>query len=392
MGTFKQASLSAVLVFAGLIWGLVLGLVFQDFLPRLPYIFRPSGDLTLLQEAYGILQTHALEPPEAGTKLQHGMIRGMLDSYGDPYSSFLEPIQAELEGNRLQGSFGGIGAGMGRDDDGYVVLFPFPDSPAQKAGILEGDRLLKVNDLIVLPELDFDSVLAAVRGPVGQPVSLTVASPPGYDPRPIDVRRDVISLPSVTWHLDPADSRLGVVVVNLIADSSAEEIQKAVDDLQQRGATHFVLDLRNNGGGLLNAGVDVAGLFLTEGEVMRQQYRGQQVRIYQVERPGPLADIPLAVLVNTNTASAAEIIAGALQANGRALLVGTPTYGKNTVQLVFELQDGSSLHVTAARWWFEGLEFPRDGAGLFPDLSLPDGEQDPEAALRLAAGALLDSP
>jgi carboxyl-terminal processing protease len=154
----------------------------------------------------------------------------------------------------------------------------------------------------------------------------------------------------------------------VIASSTPQEIQDAVTDLQSRGATHFVLDLRGNGGGLLVEGVDIARLFLNEGIVIQQQYKGEEVQTYEVEKSGPLKDIPLTVLVDGNTASAAEIIAGSLQNHARAPLIGTPTFGKDAVQLVFELQDQSSLHITAAKWWIPGLDLPVGEGGLQPDI------------------------
>jgi carboxyl-terminal processing protease len=339
----------------------------------------------VLNEAYTILLDNGLENPPEGPGLEYGMIRGMLQAYGDPYSSFAEPVEAELNSNRLQGSFGGIGARMGADLDGNVLLYPYPESPAAAAGIQDGDRLLQVEDLVLIPNNPLDPVLAAVRGPVGKGVTLIVASPPNFEPRRVSVIRQEVTLPSVASYLDLREPRLGVLEINIIAESTSDEVLKAVSQLKEQGATHFVLDLRNNGGGLLVSGVNTARLFLTQGEVMRQQYRDREEEVFRVERPGPLADIPLAVLVNANTASAAEIIAGALQDNDRAPLIGQPTFGKNTIQLVFTLQDGSTMNITAAEWWFSGLEFPREGRGLFPDINVPEEDSDPHAAVRAGA-------
>jgi carboxyl-terminal processing protease len=145
--------------------------------------------------------------------------------------------------------------------------------------------------------------------------------------------------------------------------------------LQTRHAAYFVLDLRNNPGGLLSAGVDIARLFLKDGLIMQQQYKGKDVETFRVDKPGPLDAIPLVVLVNHNSASAAEIIAGALKVNKRASLIGTSTFGKDTIQLVYDLQDGSSLHVTSAHWWIPGLDPPLGGNGLQPDIPIsPDLE------------------
>jgi carboxyl-terminal processing protease len=344
------------------------------------YWFRTTRETGLdrfpiLNSAYSLLESNGLKSVPVHPDLEYGMIRGMLQAYNDPYTIFVEPVQHELEGNALQGSFGGIGVSLGHDSQGYYLLFPFADGPAAKAGIQDGDRLLAVENLAIDPQTSLDQVQSAIRGPTGQSVRLTIGRSPDYRPLQISIRRAQISEPSVTWHLEPLDSRLGVIAVSLIASSTHDEIQHAVQDLQSRHASYFILDLRNNPGGLLSAGVDIARLFLKDGLVMQQQYKGKPVETFRADSPGPLDTIPLVVLVNHNTASAAEIIAGALKVNQRAQLIGTPTFGKDTVQLVFDLEDGSSLHVTSAHWWVPGLEPPLEGNGLQPDISInPDSE------------------
>lgn len=344
-------------------------------------------------EARDILQRQGLKALPEPPALEYGMIRGMVQAYDDPYTVFVEPVQAELQSNALQGSFGGIGVRLGNDPAGYWVVFPFPASPAEAAGVKEGDRLLGIDELQVGIETTLDNIQSAIRGPVGKSVKITIGHAPDFVPVQVMIERAEIPLPSVTWHLDPSEPRIGVLEINLIAASTSEEIQKAVADLQARGATHFVLDLRNNPGGLLTAGVDIARLFLKEGPILEQQYRDKEVESYKVERPGPLADLPLAVLINHNSASAAEIVAGALKVNGRAPLVGSPSFGKDSIQLVFTLQDSSSLHVTAAHWWVPGLQPPINQGGLQPDFPAPDpipgGGPDPslQAAIQVLLGA-----
>ncbi len=382
MNTFMRsflASLAAILVVAV---SFLAGYLYHE------YRFVASSDLPILQQAYNILLNHGYNDPPADPALEYGMIRGMLQAYADPYTSFSEPAQHELQTNTLDGSFGGIGATISSDADGNHILFPYPDSPAALAGVLEGDRLLAVDDLTVDAQTTRDALLSAIRGPVGEEVTLTVGRAPDYAPTQITVERGEISLPSVTWHLEPSDPRLGIIQINTVAATTPDEVQNAAADLQERGATGFVLDLRDNYGGLLDAGIDTARLFLESGMVIEQQYRGQEVQQYAVSSPGPLAELPLVVLVNQNTASAAEIIAGALQAHGRALLIGVPTYGKDTIQLIFELQDGSSLHVTAAHWWVPGLETPLGGNGLQPDLIVEASTALPDPLILAAIQAL----
>ena len=260
---------------------------------------------------------------------------------------------------------------MGRDAQGFIVVHPFADSPAAQAGLLDGDRLINVDDTPITPETSMEDLVAIVRGPEGKTVRLTIARPPDYKEMEFSVKRANIPLPSVTFYLDASEARLGIISVNVIASSTPDEIQQAVEDLKARGASHFALDLRGNGGGLLNEGVDVARLFLKEGVIIQHQYKDQDVETYQVKKPGSLAEIPLVIFVDGNTASASEIISGSLQAHDRAPLIGTHTFGKDSIQLVFELKDESSLHVTSAKWWVPGLEPPVSLGGLQPDIPLP---------------------
>ena len=353
------------------------------------------GNFEILDETRALLNAHAYYTVPTGSTLEYGAIHGMLHTFrqeaNDPHTFFVEPPQAELQANTLAGKFGGIGVRLSNDADGNYVLYPYPDSPAQEAGIQEGDRLIGVDDLTITPQTLIDDVVAAVRGPIGHKVKITVGRPPDYEPISYDVKREEIALPSVTYHLDPDQPRLGVVEVNTMGSGTVKEIIDAVEDLQGRGAEKFALDLRNNGGGFLDIGIDVARLFLEEGTVIEQQYRGKGVEVYKVERRGQFADIPMVVLINGGTASAAEIVAGALKAHGRALLIGETSFGKNTIQLVFDLSDDSSLHVTNATWWVPGLDEPRPGKGLTPDISAASGGS-PDEAIQAAILTLFSNP
>lgn len=345
----------------------------------------------VLNQAFDILGDNGLKPMPEKPALEYGMIRGMLQAYDDPYTLFVEPPQHELESNALQGSFGGIGVRLTRDLEGYVILYPFQGSPAGEVGIIDGDRLIFVDDMEISPEVTIESVQAALRGPVGQSVRVTISRPPDNGQLEFIIRRAEIPLPSVAWHIDSDIPEVGVIELNIIAASTVQEVQSAIHDLQQRGAQYFILDLRDNFGGLLTAGVDVARLFLDNGVIMEYENRDQKIEVYRVEQPGEFVDVPLVVIVNENTASASEIIAGALKAHQRAQIVGTHTYGKNTIQLVFDLMDGSSLHVTSAQWWIPGLEPPIGKGGLEPDFyteTTPD-EAGVDAAIREASLVLM---
>ncbi len=382
---FLRAFFITLAVIFCLTLGFLAGYLIHDHLSA-----SPSGFSTL-QQAYEILTTKGLKDPPPSPALEYGMIRGMVQAYDDPYTSFVEPAEHELETNTLQGHFGGIGVRLSKDPAGNFILFPFQNSPAARAGVMEGDRLLKVDALEINPQTISDMVEAALRGPVGSVVHLSVGRAPQFSPIDMEIRLEDFPLPSVSWHRDPAEPRLGVVEINIIAATTPAEVTNAIEDLKGRGVQAIALDLRNNYGGLLTAGIDTARLFLTDGMIIQQKYRGQAIETFKVDRPGPFSDTPLVVLVNQNTASAAEIIAGALKLHQRAALIGTRTYGKDTIQLVYDLKAGASLHVTAANWWIPGLEPPLGGNGLQPDIPMDaiEANTNPDLFIQAAIQTLL---
>jgi carboxyl-terminal processing protease len=229
-----------------------------------------------------------------------------------------------------------------------------------------------------------DTILAAIRGPVREKVTLTIARAPDFVPFDVSVAREEVALPSVTWNLVPEDNRVGIIQINIIAATTPDEVTSAINDLKQKGASRFILDLRNNGGGLVDAGVKTVGLFLRQGVVIDQQYKGKDIEQLTNSQDGPFVNLPMVVLVNHESASAAEIIAGALKGQKRALLIGSPTFGKNTIQLVFNLQDGSSIHITSAHWWIPEIGQQDMGVGFQPDVSLTEDEANQPQIIQTA--------
>lgn len=353
------------------------------------FLNRDNNQYQILNQAVSILKDHSLDEIPPAPALEYGMIRGMLNAYGDPHSTFLEPVQHELETNRLTGNFGGIGVQLGYSDEGFVILFPYPDSPAVLAGIRDGDRLLMVERIQIENYHPLDEVEAAIRGIEGEPVNLQIAREKETEALVFNIKRESIPLPSIAWHLHPDEARLGVIEMNIISAKTPDEVMEAVEDLKDRGATHLIIDLRENSGGLLSAGIDTARLFLPRGLILKEQTRDKGVKIYSASHDGPYIDIPLAVLVNHGTASASEIIAGALKASGRAIIIGEPTYGKDSIQLVFSLKDGSSLHITSARWWIPDLNPPIKENGIQPDILVNNDKNGPDLAIALGKNALL---
>jgi len=329
------------------------------------FIARYRGEFGLLRQAQAILlENTILDIPDDPT-LEYGMIRGMLAELGDPYTGFVEPATHEILTDELTGRFGGIGVRLERDTQAQWRLYPLPDSPALAAGIQDGDLLQAVDDLLVSPHTDEVTLLAAVRGPEDETVTITIQR--NNEQLSFDIQRQSVPLPSVTWHLLPEAPKIGMLRVHRIAETTAEEMQSGIESLLDQGVEGLIIDLQDNGGGLVEAGVDIARLFLESGEIIGQSFKGEGVRTFEVEQPGPFTDLPIVLLINHNTASSAEIVAGALSTHQRATLVGTPTHGKTSIQYIFELGDGSSVHVTSGRWWINGLSFP-----LAPDIEVLD--------------------
>ena len=343
---------------------------------------RQTRDFPVLHEAYALLEQYHLNGLPGGSTLDYGALRGVLATLNDPYSVFLEPPSQELETQTLQGEFGGIGVNIRRNDSGEVVLSPFPDYPAIQAGIVDGDVLVAVDDKPITVELTLDQVSALVRGLVDTPVRITFrrgATALHTATQTVTLTRVKVEIPSVTGRILDQDTTLGLVAISRFSDKTPTETQVMIDQLQAQGAQGIVLDLRGNGGGLLDSGLDTARLFLDSGVIMYEVQQGQAEKIYSTSTPGAEAAVPLVLIVNQGTASAAEILAGALRDRGRAPLIGQTTYGKGSVQLIFELSDHSSIHITNARW-FTPNRTELDGIGLKPDFEIEPGVAgaDPE--------------
>jgi carboxyl-terminal processing protease len=305
---------------------------------------------------------------------EYAAIRGMLTTLGDPYTFFIDPPVAQSESDVLAGTYGGIGVLVQRSEQGDLVLHPFAASPAKNAGIEEGDKLLAVNQTPVDLTMPADALDQMLRGEVkeGSGVELTIEKTSDGTQLTLFVPFGVINVPSVVWRTLAENSTIGYIQILLFTSRTPEELTTALTELQQMaGVEALILDLRNNSGGLLQEAVDVAGLFLNGGVVVYERTNSQELPLNAAGN-GIATDIPLVVLVNHRTASAAELVAGALRDRERAILIGQTTYGKGTVQQIYRLSDESSLHVTAAEW-FTPDRIQLDGKGLEPTIAMiPD--------------------
>lgn len=317
-------------------------------------------------------------------KMVYGAISGMVAALEDPYTVFLPPRQNQEAKEELNGNFEGIGAQLGVKEKRIVVIAPLADSPAQKAGIRTGDWVIKVDGQETaswtLPE-----AVAKIRGPKGTGVTLQVLHEAADKPVEVKIIRETIILKNVEWQV-----RDKIIYLKLarFGDKTDPQWDLAVSQISAYLATTsgqtkgVILDLRNNPGGYLSGAVYVASEFMSSGVVVKQQSYTGDVQTYSVSRQGKLLSVPLVVLVNQGTASAGEILAGALQVSGRAKVVGTQTFGKGSVQEAEDLPGGTGLHITTAKWLLAN-DVWINGAGLAPDVKIENDEKQPEKDLQL---------
>lgn len=328
----------------------------------------------LVTEVQSILDRIYLYDQPDYTVRQYGAIRGLLQSLADPNTYFIEPPVARSEADALAGTYGGIGVLVRRDEDGRFLLTPYPDSPAERAGIEDGDVLLAIDDQSVDTNTQQDIVDQALRGEVtdGNGVTITVGKA-NSEQFTTFIEFDVINVPSVVWRVMPDDERIGYVQILSFTNRTPSELRDGVNELKRANIAGLILDLRNNTGGLLDEAIEIADEFIDGGVLMIEE-DAQEIITHDAADGGAASELPLVVLVNNRTASASEIVAGAIQDRDRGILIGQQTFGKGTVQQIFSLSDGSSIHVTSAQW-FTPDRVPIDEMGITPDITMiPDEE------------------
>ena len=297
-------------------------------------------------------------------KLIYGAIKGMVDAVGDPYTVYQTPSQRELSDTDLRGSFDGIGIQVDMKDNRLTIVAPIEGSPAEAAGFRPGDIVVEVDGKSLAGKTLNDTV-GLIRGQRGTPVTLTVLRQGSTDPIQITVVRAEIKLKSVRARM--LDDQVGYLRISSFSASTGAEMANAVRDLMGSEPRGMIVDLRNNPGGYLSASVEASAQFVDPGTVVLYQQSGNGDRkTYRTEGGGTASQVPMVVLINKGSASASEIMAGALRDNGRAFLVGEKSFGKGTVQNVHELSDRSGLRVTTAQW-LTPSEKPIHGVGLLPD-------------------------
>jgi carboxyl-terminal processing protease len=333
-----------------------------------------EGEFAIFWEAWQYVEQSYIGEVPPAKQIAYGAIRGAVSALQDPYTLFIEPAVREEERETLRGNFGGIGATINRNEAGEVVLTPIPGNPAEAAGILDGDVLLAIDSRVITDGMTVEIIVEQIRGEKGTTVTLTVRHPGETESVDIAIERADILIPSVSSRILPDTPEIGYIQLTRFSGESSNEVSQAITSLQGQGAEMLILDLRQNGGGLLDAAVDISDHFLTDGPILYQLSKSADEQAFMADSEAIAGDMPLVILVDGGTASSSEIVAGALQDRDRAVLIGTRTFGKGSVQLVYDLSDGSSIHVTSARW-FTPDRHQIDQQGLEPDVVVEPSEE-----------------
>jgi carboxyl-terminal processing protease len=323
-------------------------------------------------EAWQIVQTNYLEQPVDEEKMMQGAIRGMLDSLGDQHTSYMSPAEFEDANAPLEG-YDGIGAYVNTDGELLTIIEPIDGSPAEAADLRAGDQILAIDGEDVTGMLPENARLK-VLGPAGSTVILTILREGVEQPFDVEITRAHIVIPSVVSEM--LEGQIAYVSLSTFGETSAEDLRNAIEQLLAQNPKALILDLRNNSGGYLDIAIDIGSLFLSDGVVAYEEY-GDGTRItYETTGEAIAADIPMVVLVNEWSASASELVAGALQDRGRAQIVGAVTFGKGTVQSWIPLSnDQGAVRVTIARWLTPNGDNVHE-TGLTPDYEVAFTEED----------------
>ncbi len=341
-------------------------------------------DYNLLWDAVSTLNSKYIDKPVDQQKVLYGAIQGAVSSVGDPYTTFFEPQELKDFQTNLSGKFFGIGAEIGQKNGVITIVAPIDGSPAQKAGLQAKDVVAAVNGQSTA-EWSVDQAVAKIRGDKGTKVTLTIIRQGKDKPFDVPIVRDEIKVKSVKWdYKDVNGKKIAVVTLSQFGDDTKPLFDQAVNDILTKNVNGIVIDLRNNPGGYLQTAVDVASNWLAPGDLVVTEAKSEgDPTKYNAEGQAKLKGVKTVVLINGGSASAAEILSGALHDHQAAELIGEKSFGKGSVQELVSLKDGSALKITVAKWITPGGK-NLNHDGLEPDVKVTltqenvDKGQDPQ--------------
>ena len=340
---------------------------------KIPQGVSKDVDFDLFWDVWQRTKTDYITKNTEDKKLFYGALSGMVSALDDPYSVFLEPDTAKKFDESLSGTFEGIGAEIGMKKNQLLIMSTLPDTPAQRAGLRSGDMILAI-DKKDTAGMTIDFAVSIIRGKRGTPVVLKMYRADELKPRDVAIIRDKIVVHSVTWKV-LGDSHIGYIKLAHFNQDTESGFGDAVKDLILKRVSGIILDMRNNPGGFLDTAIQISGYWVDGQTVVIEQYDEQNKDEYKSRTRASLRNMPTVVLVNEGSASAAEIVAGALQDYKKAVLVGVKTFGKGSVQDLARLKDGSSLKLTIAKWLTpHGRSINEEG--IKPDIEVLMTEKD----------------
>lgn len=349
----------------------------QNYKPKVVHkeLVKPKTvDFGLFWDAWNKVGEKYVGKPDT-QKMVYGAISGMISALGDPYSAFMEPNFSKNFLEDLSGEIQGIGAEISLKDKQLIVVSPLSDSPAQKAGLKPNDQILKIDEEQT-EGLSLDEAISKIRGKAGTKVKLAIIRDDWKEPQIFEITRAKIIIKSVEWQVK--DNNIAYIKITQFGDDTMDLLRQAVGDINKKQLKTVILDVRHNPGGYLDAAVEVTSLFLKEGVVVKEQYKDGHIEETKTKKQPETFDGKILVLINDGSASASEIVAGALQDAGRAILIGQKTFGKGSVQELEELKQGAALRLTVAKWLTpKGRSI--DNAGIEPDVKVDLSEEDQKA-------------
>lgn len=375
----------AVFVGASALVGVFFGGVYYGY-KIIPSIEKVSGlsnketgkpsdvDFSLFWDAWDDLENTYVGRSSLDKKaMVYGAISGMVKSLNDPYTIFLDPKEAKKFKDDVSGSFEGIGAEISIRKNILIIVAPLKDTPAEQAGLRAGDKILKINDTITL-DLTVDEAVSLIRGPKGTEVVLTISRDGFEKAKEIKIIRGTIKIPIVKFEMK--DKNIAYVALYHFTENSFNELKNALREALNGGAEKLILDLRNNPGGYLDSAIDMASIFVPSGSVVvKEDFGNGEKDEYKSYGPGVLKDFPMVVLINEGSASASEILAGALRDVRGIKLIGQKTFGKGSVQELRDLKEDATLKVTIAKWLTPN-GYSISEQGLEPDVKVEITEED----------------
>jgi len=334
-------------------------------------------NISLLWSVWRLLLKNYIAPEKLQvTPMIYGATEGMVQALNDPYTVFMPPQENKEFRQALNGHLQGIGAELTLRDKNTVVVAPLKGSPAEKAGLVPEDIITHV-DATSIEGFTLGDTVDLIRGAKGTEVTLTIKR--GDTTLDVTITRDDITVPSTESEVIAyAGKTIGKVSLNRFGDTTSQEVEKAVQDLMEKNVDGIIIDVRFNGGGYLDAAVDLASMFMKQGQVVSVARRTGEPTVHYVSGNTIAADVPLVILINEGSASASEILAGALQDSARATVIGKQSFGKGTVQEVFELPGGTSIRITTAKWLTpSGKDLGKEG--VTPDIEVDRTIEDIQA-------------